>query len=161
QEQGGLRQIVGRQGPRVQGGRRQVLRRRGRTDQIHRQPAQAEELTAARREAADPSVASRLPRPRASVVASPIVELPEAQLPPLLAAYNASVRSRRWHGLLVLVCLVIAVALSSVSAEVSLPKLVDNIGNFTSYFGRLLHLDSGATVWTSPTEWFWGLSRWL
>ena len=92
---------------------------------------------------------------------SPIVQLPDAQLRPLLAAYDASVRSRRWHSVLVFVCLVVAVALSSVSAEVSLPKLFDNIGNFTSYFGRLLHLDSGAAVWSNPTEWFWGLKRWL
>ena len=60
-------------------------------------------------------------------MASPIVQLPEAQLRPLLAAYDASVRSRRWHSLLVVVCLVVAVGLSSVSAEVSLPKLFANI----------------------------------
>lgn len=52
-------------------------------------------------------------------------------------------------------------ALSGVSAEVSLPKLFANIGNFTSYFYRLLHLDSGAWVWSDPVEWFWGLKRWL
>ena len=54
-----------------------------------------------------------------------------------------------------------SVVLSSISAEVSLGKLVDNIGNFTSYFGRLLHLESGAFVWTDPVEWYWGLGRWL
>ena len=36
-----------------------------------------------------------------------------------------------------------------------------NIGNFTSYIDRLLHLDSGALVWTDPVEWYWGLARWL
>ena len=35
------------------------------------------------------------------------------------------------------------------------------LGNFTSYFDRLLTLDSGARVWTDPAEWFWGLHRWL
>ncbi len=94
-------------------------------------------------------------------MASPIVQLPEAQLRPLLAQYNASVRSRRWHTVLVVACVAVAVGLSSVSAEVSLPKLIDNIGNFTSYFGRLAHLDSGAAVWTNPVEWYWGLGRWL
>src|SRR5260370_20346619 len=94
-------------------------------------------------------------------MASPIVQLPEAQLQPLLAAYDASVRSRRWHSFLVFACVIVAVALSSVSAEVSLGKLAANIGNFTSYFGRLLHLDSGALVFTDPVEWFWGLRRWL
>jgi len=94
-------------------------------------------------------------------VSSPVVQLPDAQLRPLLAAYDASVRSRRLHSLVVVACVVAAVALSSVSAEVSLGKLATNIGNFTSYFGRLLHLDSGALVFSDPVEWFWGLGRWL
>jgi phosphonate transport system permease protein len=94
-------------------------------------------------------------------VSSPIVQLPDAQLRPLLAAYDASVRARRWQSFLVLPCIVVAVALSSVSAEVSLGKLFANIGNFTSYFGRLLHLDSGALVVSNPVEWYWGLGRWL
>jgi phosphonate transport system permease protein len=94
-------------------------------------------------------------------MASPIVQLPEAQLQPLLAAYDASVRARRWQSFLVFACVVVAVALSSVSAEVSLGKLAANIGNFTSYFGRLLHLDNGGLVWTNPVEWYWGLVRWL
>jgi phosphonate transport system permease protein len=94
-------------------------------------------------------------------VTSPVVHLPEAQLRPLLASYDAAVRSRRLHSLLVMACLVAAVALSAVSAEVDLPKLFANIGNFTSYFGRLIHLESGAFVWTDPVEWYWGLARWL
>src|SRR5260370_41037286 len=94
-------------------------------------------------------------------MAPPIVQLPDAQLRPLLAAYDASVRARRWQSFLVLACVIVAVALSSVSAEVSLGKLFANIGNFTSYFGRLLHLDSGALVVSDPVEWYWGLGRWL
>jgi phosphonate transport system permease protein len=94
-------------------------------------------------------------------VTSPVAHLPEAQLRPLLASYDAAVRSRRLHSLLVVACLVAAIALSAVSAEVDLPKLFANIGNFTSYFDRLAHLESGAFVWTDPVEWYWGLTRWL
>jgi phosphonate ABC transporter, permease protein PhnE len=94
-------------------------------------------------------------------VSSPVAHLPEAQLRPLLSAYDAAVRTRRWHSLLVLVCIVAAVALSSVSAEVSPAKFLANIGNFTSYIGRLLHLENGSFVWTDPVEWYWGLARWL
>jgi len=94
-------------------------------------------------------------------VASPVVHLPDAQLRPLLAAYDASVRARRWNSMLVVICVVVAVALSSVSAEVDLGKLIANIGNFTSYIYRLFHLESGAWVWTDPVEWYWGLARWL
>src|SRR5215470_2858256 len=94
-------------------------------------------------------------------MSSPIVQLPDAQLRPLLAAYDASVRARRLQLFVVLGCIVVAVALSAISAEVAPGKLFANIGNFTSYFGRLLHLESGALVVSDPVEWYWGLGRWL
>jgi phosphonate transport system permease protein len=97
----------------------------------------------------------------AAPVPSPIAQLPEAQLRPLLAAYDASVRSKRWHTALVFACVAVAVGLSSVSAEISPARFFANIGNFTSYIYRLGHLDSGGWVWTDPVEWFWGLGRWL
>jgi phosphonate transport system permease protein len=94
-------------------------------------------------------------------VPSPIAHLPDAQLRPLLTAYNASIRSRRRHTLLALACLAAVIALSSVSAEISPSHLIANIGRFPSYINRLFHLDSGAGVWTDPVEWYWGLARWL
>ncbi|NDH64649.1 MAG: phosphonate ABC transporter, permease protein PhnE [Alphaproteobacteria bacterium] len=92
---------------------------------------------------------------------STIVQLPEAQLRPLLDAYAASVRSRRWRTVLIFVCVAIAMALSSISAEVAPLRFIDNIGRFTSYIGRLFYLENGAPVWTDPVEWYWGLSRWM
>ena len=94
-------------------------------------------------------------------MSSPVARLPRAQLAPLLAAYDASVRSRRWHSFVFVACVAAAMVLSGVSAEVSPSKLIANIGNFTSYFYRLAHLDTGAPVWTDIAEWFWGLKRWL
>jgi phosphonate transport system permease protein len=94
-------------------------------------------------------------------LSSPVVQLPEAQLQPLLAAYDASVRTRRLHTLVVLACIVAAMLLASVSAEVSPARLVDNIGRFPSYIIRLFQLESGQPAWTDFTEWFWGLPRWL
>ncbi len=94
-------------------------------------------------------------------MSSPVVQLPEAQLRPLLAAYDASVRTRRLHTLFVLACIVAAMLLASVSAEVSPARLVDNIGRFPSYIIRLFQLESGQPAWTDLTEWFWGLPRWL
>jgi phosphonate transport system permease protein len=95
------------------------------------------------------------------VTSSPIALLPDAQLRPLLDAYEASVRSRRWHTLLILACIAVAIVLSSMSAEVSLPKLFDNIHRFPSYILRLFVLEDGRPVWTDVAEWFWGLPRWL
>ncbi len=92
---------------------------------------------------------------------SPVVQLPEAQVRPLLAAYAAAVRARRLQTLTAFACVIAAVALSSVPAEISPGRFFANIGNFTSYLYRLCHLDSGAFVWTDPAEWFWGLRRWL
>jgi len=94
-------------------------------------------------------------------LSSPVVQLPEAQLRPLLAAYDASVRTRRLHTLFVLACIVAAMLLASASAEVSPARLVDNIGRFPSYIIRLFQLESGQPAWTDFTEWFWGLPRWL
>ena len=94
-------------------------------------------------------------------MSSSIAILPEPQLRPLIDAYEASVRSRRLHTLMVLACIVAAVLLSSVSAEVSPRLLADNIDRFPSYIVRLFHLENGQPVWSDPEEWFWGLSRWL
>jgi phosphonate transport system permease protein len=94
-------------------------------------------------------------------MSSPIALLPEPQLRPLLDAYEAEIRSRRWHTLLVLACIVVAVVLSAISAEVSLGKLIDNIHRFPSYIIRLFQLENGQPVWTDLGEWFWGLPRWL
>lgn len=94
-------------------------------------------------------------------MSSPIALLPDAQLRPLLDAYEASVRSRRWHTVLILVCIAVAIVLSSASAEVSLVKLAENIHRFPSYIIRLFQLENGRPVWTDLAEWFWGLPRWL
>ena len=94
-------------------------------------------------------------------MSSPVVQLPEAQLRPLLAAYDASVRMRRLHTLFALACIAAAMLLASVSAEVSPARLVDNIGRFPSYIIRLFQLESGQPAWTDFAEWFWGLPRWL
>ena len=94
-------------------------------------------------------------------MSSPVVQLPEAQLRPLLAAYEASVRVRRRNTLLGFGVLLVAIGLSSVSAEISPSLFAAKIGNFTSYIGRLFHLESGALVFTDPVEWYWGLARWV
>ncbi len=94
-------------------------------------------------------------------VISPIAQLPEIQVRPLLAAYAAAVRERRRQTIVAIACVIAAVVLSGISAEVSPSRFFANIGNFTSYIFRLGHLDSGAWVFTDPVEWYWGLERWL
>ena len=71
-------------------------------------------------------------------------------------AYAQAVAAKRhqlWLGLLVLgVC----VLLSGRVAEISFAKFFDNIGSFTSYLGRIGHLENGQWVLSDPVEWFWG-----
>lgn len=93
-------------------------------------------------------------------MSSPVVQLPDAQLRPLLAAYEASVGARRRATLAGFAVLAVAIGLSCVAAEVSPSLFFAKIGNFTGYIGRLFHLDSGALVVTDPVEWYWGLARW-
>ena len=94
-------------------------------------------------------------------MSSPILQLPEAQLRPLLASYEAAVRTRRLYTLAGLAALGVAIVLSGMAAEVSLPLLYAKIGNFTGYIGRLFRLENGGLVFTDPVEWYWGGARWL
>ncbi len=79
----------------------------------------------------------------------------------LAEGYRASVAARRRRVLLGALLALAALAASIHGAEVDPATFLGKIGNFTSYFDRLLTLDSGDRVWTDPTEWFWGLRRWL
>jgi phosphonate transport system permease protein len=93
---------------------------------------------------------------------SRLITLPsEAQLAPALSAYNEALSAKRQQQLLGAVVLLLAIIASGYGAEVNLGTFFSKIGNFTSYFDRLLRLDSGLRVWQDPLEWFWGIGRWL
>jgi phosphonate transport system permease protein len=85
---------------------------------------------------------------------------PDTQLEPLLGAYARAVATRRRMILIGAVILAIATLLSGIGAEVQPLTFWDKLGNFTSYFDRLTHLDTGARVWTDPVYWYWGWKRW-
>jgi phosphonate transport system permease protein len=85
---------------------------------------------------------------------------PEAHMAPLLHAYRAAVAAKRARLLTGMALGLAGLVLSFVGAEVHLGTFWNKLGNFTGYFGRLLHLESGELVWTDPAEWFWGLRKW-
>lgn len=87
--------------------------------------------------------------------------LPAPQLAPLVAAYASANAAKRRNTLLFTAGLVIAFLVASGVADVDPAKFISNIDRFTSYFGRLFYLDSGAPVWSDPAEWFWGWKKWL
>jgi phosphonate transport system permease protein len=90
-----------------------------------------------------------------------VATLPEPQRAALAAAYDQAVAARRRQLLLGLVIGLLVLAISIKGAEVDPVVFWKGLGNFTSYFNRLLTLDSGGRVWTNPADWFWGLHRWL
>src|SRR5260370_39315903 len=92
---------------------------------------------------------------------SRLISVPSAaQLAPLIGNYGRAVAAKRRQLALGLVLTAVALLISVVGAEVQPVTLWNKIDNFTSYFDRLLKLDTGARVWTDPVEWFWGLARW-
>lgn len=88
-----------------------------------------------------------------------IVIPPPAQMGELTRFYADAVRARRQQLYIGLALAALATAVAWVGAEIDLSAF-DKIGNFTSYFGRILHLDTGTFVLTNVKEWFWGINRW-
>jgi phosphonate transport system permease protein len=79
----------------------------------------------------------------------------------LLQAYELATHRRRLQVVGGLAVVWVLAILAAWMAEVDLGKFYDNIGNFTSYIGRIFYLESGQAVIRDPFEWFWGLDKWL
>jgi phosphonate transport system permease protein len=90
---------------------------------------------------------------------SSVVRLPDRQLAALAEGYRRAARRRRLNFLLAAAVLLILIGLSAIEAEVDPKTFIAKIGGFTSYFDRLMTLDSGARVWTDPASWFWSFKR--
>jgi phosphonate transport system permease protein len=91
-------------------------------------------------------------------VAVPI--LPSQQLAALNGAYRAAVARKRIRATVAAAVFFAALVIAAVGAEVDLRTFVTRIGNFVSYFDRILTLESGARVWTDIGEWLWGWRKW-
>ncbi len=90
-----------------------------------------------------------------------VATLPQHQADVLAAAYDEAVAARRRQMYLGIAVFVLALAAAAKGAEVEPAVFWNKIGNFGSYFDRLLTLDTGARVWTDPVDWYWGLKRWV
>jgi phosphonate transport system permease protein len=115
-------------------------------------------------QACDRVIATRpsLPQIRhAAPMTTAVSVLPAHQLAELSRAYRKEVARKRLRAALTATLFVAALALAALGAEVNLKTFVAHIGNFFSYFDRILRLDSGARVWTDPSEWLWGWQKWL
>lgn len=87
--------------------------------------------------------------------------LPDQQLAALNDAYRRAVARRRLRMTLATAACFAALLIAAMGAEVNLGRFFDKIGNFGSYFDRILTLDTGVRAWTDLGEWFWGWQKWL
>lgn len=87
--------------------------------------------------------------------------LPPNQLAALRAGYDGAIARKRLRFYAGLVIFAGLLLLACYGAEVAPDMLVDRIGNLTSYFARIFHLDSGAVAFSDPAEWLWGWKSWL
>ncbi|MGC2082568.1 MAG: phosphonate ABC transporter, permease protein PhnE [Bradyrhizobium sp.] len=94
-------------------------------------------------------------------MSSAISILPGPQLNALNEVYRKAVMRRRMRVLIGAALFMVVLLVACVGAEVNLKTLFAHVGNFVSYFDRVLTLDSGMRVWTDIPEWFWGLRKWL
>ena len=76
-------------------------------------------------------------------------------------AYRKAVARKRLRFALGAPVFLAALVIAAFGAEVNLRTFFTYIGNFVSYFDRILKLDNGARVWTNFGEWFWGWQKWL
>jgi phosphonate transport system permease protein len=91
-------------------------------------------------------------------------QVAETRAVTLLRSYDRQIAARRRRSYLGAALLLAMMLLAGHVGEVSPVKFFANLGNFTSYIGRLFYLDSGASVFSDPAEWFWGITqknKWL
>src|ERR1700742_3772367 len=92
---------------------------------------------------------------------SAVAILPSQQLAALNAAYRRAVARKRLRIALGALVFLSALIVAAFGAEVNLKTFFTYLGNFVSYFDRILKLDDGSRVWTNFGEWFWGWQKWL
>jgi phosphonate transport system permease protein len=86
--------------------------------------------------------------------------LPSQQLAALNEAYRKAVARKRLRITLGAAVFFAALLVASVGAEVNLRTFFTYLGNFASYFDRILKLENGSRVWTDIGEWLWGWRKW-
>jgi phosphonate transport system permease protein len=92
---------------------------------------------------------------------SAVAILPDQQLAVLNEAYRKAVARKRMRVALGAAVFAAALVIAAFGAEVNLNTFFTYLGNFFSYFDRILKLDDGTRVWTNVGEWFWGWQKWL
>ncbi|MDI4666659.1 phosphonate ABC transporter, permease protein PhnE [Xanthobacter autotrophicus] len=94
-------------------------------------------------------------------MAHAVTRLPDAQLAPMLAAYEAAVRERRRHTLIAAAVVAVCIALAAWMGEVKPGVLFANAGRLISYFASIVPTLRWETLGADLAEWYWNLDHWL
>lgn len=108
----------------------------------------------------NPASGARPPR-EATPVSHAIARLPDEQLAPLIARYEAAVQARRRHTFIVVAVVLLCIALSSWMGEVKPAVLIANAGRLTNYFWSITPTLRWSSLWADLSEWYWNLDHWL
>jgi phosphonate transport system permease protein len=92
---------------------------------------------------------------------SSIPVVSQARIEALVADYHRVVLRRRRQSFVVLAILAVLIMLAGRFGEVDLRNLVDNISNFTSYFGRIMPKLGVAHFGADVADWYWNITGWL
>jgi phosphonate transport system permease protein len=92
---------------------------------------------------------------------SSIPVVSQARIEALVADYRRVVLRRRRQSALVAAVVIGLALLAARVGEVNVANLVDNISNFTSYFGRIMPKLSVAHFGADVADWYWNLTGWL
>ncbi|MFG1478254.1 phosphonate ABC transporter, permease protein PhnE [Xanthobacter sp. V4C-4] len=87
--------------------------------------------------------------------------LPEEQLFPLLARYDAAVRARRRHSYMVAAVVLVCIALSTWMGEVRPGVFLAHADRLTDYFWNITPTLRWGSLWSDLGEWYWNLDHWL
>ncbi|GJD54976.1 phosphonate ABC transporter, permease protein PhnE [Methylobacterium dankookense] len=89
-----------------------------------------------------------------------IVPLASERGAALESAYSRAVAATRRRTILTLAAVAVLAVAAGFAAEVRPLVLVENIGNFTAYLGRILPHLTLANLRGDFAEWYWGLPKW-
>ncbi|MFG1277569.1 phosphonate ABC transporter, permease protein PhnE [Xanthobacter autotrophicus] len=94
-------------------------------------------------------------------MAHAVTRLPDAQLAPMLAAYEAAVRERRRHSFIAAAVVTVCIALAAWMGEVKPGVLFANAGRLTTYFASIVPTLRWDSLGADLAEWYWNLDHWL
>ncbi|MDI4658680.1 phosphonate ABC transporter, permease protein PhnE [Xanthobacter autotrophicus] len=94
-------------------------------------------------------------------MAHAVTRLPDAQLAPMLAAYEAAVRERRRHSFIAAAVVLVCIALAAWMGEVKPGVLFANAGRLTTYFTSIVPTLRWDSLGADLAEWYWNLDHWL